>query len=185
MKNGNLYFLAIVPPAIICEEIITIQKDIAERFQSSAAMKVIPHITLKAPFRLPAEEHKNVIHWFNQMIINVAPFNLELKDFDAFKNPKQPVIYIKPVFSPALFDLQKQISDNFNTAFPDIPFKDTELEFKPHLTVAYRDLKPRFFEEVWQEFQTKNYEASFSVTGFWLMQHNGQRWESIFSHDLK
>lgn len=185
MENANLYFIAIVPPAYICEEIISIQQDIKARFQSRAAMKVIPHITMKAPFRSPVDQHENVVQWFDQMTVNVAPFDLVLKDFDAFKNLKQPVIYIKPVCCPSLSGLQKQISHNFFTAFPDIPFKDTELEFKPHLTIAYRDLKPQFFEEAWQEFQIKSYFASFVVTDFRLMQHDGQHWESIFSHDLK
>ena len=184
MDNENLYFLAIVPAALICEDIISIQQDIADRFQSNAALKIIPHITLKAPFRLPANMDAQLIQWFKQMTINITPFNLELNNFDAFMNSKQPVIYIKPLFNPSLVDLQKQISHNFCTAFPEMSLKNTELQFKPHLTVAYRDLKPRFFEEAWQEFKTKNYSASFLVTDFRLIQHNGKHWESIFGYYL-
>ncbi|WP_221390935.1 2'-5' RNA ligase family protein [Dyadobacter sp. NIV53] len=185
MTKENLYFLAIIPPALICEEIISIQQYIATRFQSGAALKVIPHITLKAPFRFLSDQHENVIQWFDQMSINVVPFSLELKGFAAFENPKQPVIYVKPNFNPPLFDLQKQISHNFNTAFPDLALKNTELPFKPHLTIAYRDLKPQFFEEARKEFQTKNYEATFLITDFRLMQHDGKHWDSIRSYQMQ
>ena len=184
MDNENLYFLAIVPAALICEDIISIQQDIADRFQSNAALKIIPHITLKAPFRLPADLHAQVIQWFDQMTINITPFNLELNNFDVFMNSKQPVIYIKPLPNPFLADLQKQICHNFCIAFPELSLKNTELQFKPHHTVAYRDLKPRFFEEAWQEFKTKNYSASFLVTDFRLMQHHGKQWESIYAYYL-
>lgn len=184
MGNQNMYFLAIVPPPEICNEIITIQTDLGSQYQTVAALKVVPHITLKSPFRLPADQHEFVLQWFLQITLDTAPFNLELRNFNAFTNPAHPVIFIQPLAGLPLFKLQKHIIRNFQIAFPDIQIANLELEFKPHLTVAYRDLRPDLFREAWQEYGKKHYSASFNVVDFQLLQHDGRHWNVIQNYTL-
>ena len=184
MQKQNLYFIAILPPKAEGEKIALIQKDISERYDTRAALKVEPHITLKSPFLLPAVEHPVVTDWFKQMKLTVSSFDLELRDFGAFLNPDKPVIYIKPQANANLMDLQKQIIQNFRNHFPSIQLMSLELSFKAHVTIAYRDLKPALFKVAWEEFREKKYETSFSVTEIWLMQHNGVKWGSIDKYTL-
>jgi len=184
MQKQNLYFIAILPPKAEGEKIALIQKDISERYDTRAALKVEPHITLKAPFLFPAVEHPVVTDWFRQMKLAVSSFDLELRDFGAFPNPNKPVIYIKPQANPNLMDLQKQIIQDFRSHFPSIQLMSIELSYKAHLTIAYRDLKPAQFKAAWEEFREKKYGTSFSVTEIWLMQHNGVKWNGIDKYPL-
>lgn len=175
----NLYFLAITPPEELSQKIVRIQEDIAVRFGTVASLKVMPHITLKAPFLFPQAEHENVVRWFCDMQIIASKFSVELIDFDAFHNKKKPVIYIKPAANPALTNLQKQIILNFKNNFPGEIVMSLETNFHAHLTVAYRDLAPVRFEEAWEEFKDKSFHDTFEVESFHLLKHNGKRWEIL------
>lgn len=181
----NLYFLALTLPGDINKKIIEIQEDIAARFDSRISLKVMPHITLKAPFKFPATVYPIVLDWFENLSIKVSPFNLELKDFGAFHNKNQPVIFIKPEPNVSLMNLQKEILSEFQRAFPDISIMNLEIDFHPHLTVAYRDLKVDLFKKAWPEFQDKKFPETFEVYNFHLLKHDGKRWNIIRSFPLK
>ncbi|MBE9464282.1 2'-5' RNA ligase family protein [Dyadobacter subterraneus] len=181
----NLYFLAITPPEEISKEIIEIQEDIAARFDSRASLKVMPHITLKAPFKFPMAAHIIVLEWFENLQINQSAFNLELKDYGAFHNKNKPVIFIKPEKNASLATLQKQILSEFENAFPGVAIMDLELDFHPHLTIAYRDLKVNLFQEAWREFQAREFLKIFEVNDFHLLQHDGKKWNIIRTFPLK
>ncbi|MDQ6481363.1 2'-5' RNA ligase family protein [Dyadobacter sp. LHD-138] len=185
MENQNLYFIAIVLPEELAQHVIEVQQDIAYRFQSQKALKVMPHITLKAPFPLSAADHDDLLQWFSDLSVKVSQFTINLKGFDAFRNPKHPVIYIKPVPNPDLMDLQKVLIRQFYSAFNNTAASGTEASFKPHVTVAYRDLEPEAFNNAWPEFVTKPFSGSFSVNRFQLLQHDRRKWNVIARHDLR
>src|SRR4051812_20121753 len=98
-QHENLYFISIIPPQKIREAVTEIKQDFAERFKSSKALKVIPHITLKAPFKFPSEKHTEVLRWFVSMNVTTNFFQQELKDFGNFANKRNPVIFIEPVMN--------------------------------------------------------------------------------------
>ncbi len=178
-ERQNLYFIAIVPPQQVCDEINRFKKDLAERFHSKAALKVMPHITIKAPFTFPAIHHQRTLYWFDRLLVTVPVFHQHLKDFGAFDNRNHPVIYVNPVINPALEELQEQVIEHFISHYPDVDIMDPEFSFRPHMTVAYRDLQPVMFKEAWNEYKAKQYAASFAVTNFHLLQHNGRVWNII------
>jgi len=181
MTAKNLYFVAIIPPSDVCAEVLAIQRDFAARFQSSRSLKVIPHITLKAPFGYPANCHEDVLNWFNALKINVSEFFIELRNFGCFPNSKSPVIFIEPVPSHLLLTLQKKAMRQFVDSFPSEPVMELEIKFTPHLTVAYRDLNPHFFVSAWEEYSEKKFFAMFQVNEIYLLQHDGVRWNKISS----
>jgi len=184
IEKQNLYFLAIIPPQQICDEVTSFKEDFANRFQSKTALKVIPHITLKAPFKLPHVAHDDTVQWFQQMPVTVSSFMQELNGFNAFHNKRSPVVFVKPVMNVSLHQLQKQVLQSFRKAYPKEAIMNTELEFKPHMTIAYRDLMPQLFAEAWKEYRTKIYTAAFEVDRFHLLQHNGRMWNSIDAFSL-
>src|SRR5215471_5045375 len=93
----NLYFIAIMPPKEISEQVTEIKKDFAERFNSSKALRVIPHITLKAPFKF--SDHTELLRWFALTPVATQSFQQELKNFGSFSNKRNPVIFVEPVMN--------------------------------------------------------------------------------------
>jgi len=175
----KLYFIAIVPPKDISEEITLIKHDFEKHYESSRALKVMPHITLKAPFKIFESDHQRLIKWFEKMEIPVEKFTVELKDFGSFRNPKKPVIYVHPERSEELIRLQKFVIETFKSTFPGVKKESADSGFNPHMTVAYSDLRFEQFEKAWEIYQHKSYEAQFTAEAFHLLQHDGTKWNII------
>jgi 2'-5' RNA ligase len=179
MKKYNLYFLAIVLPEEIQERVVVLEKYISEKYNSHKSLRIVPHITLKAPFTTREENHERIKTWFSGLFLQGHSFEIELKDFGAFPNINSPVIYINPVTNKTLSDLQSEIIDQFVVAFPDIAIMDHERHFCPHVTIAYRDLSPQQFVPAWEDFRNRRFSAAFPVRDFHLLQHDGNRWNTI------
>jgi len=180
----NRYLIAVIPPEEINEQIRKFQHDMAKRFQSSKALRNIPHITLKAPFQTVDEEHSHVLSWFDALQTDVPPFPVILNGFGSFSGSARPVIYVKPVTNPLLSKLQIQIIQAFSGTFPAIKVSHTEKVFSPHITIAYRDLTPEFYTNAWSEYADMPFNASFQVSSFHLMQHDGNGWNTISEYSL-
>jgi 2'-5' RNA ligase len=183
-ERQNLYFIAIIPPQGVCNEITAFKNDFANRFNSVKALKVVPHITLKAPFKLPTVEHAALLDWFQKLYINLYPFAIELKDFGAFHNSRSPVVFVNPIMNASLYSLQGEVLKSFIAAYPDVPIPFPELKFFPHITIAYRDLQPQMFKKAWEEYSEKKFEATFEVVNFHLLQHDGKKWNIISTYPL-
>ena len=179
-KNSNLYFVAIIPPAELSNKITAIKQDFADRFQSTRALRLMPHITLKIPFRLPVDQHDKLREWFQSLPLNQPPFTVHLNGFGAFKN--RSAVYVKPVDNPALLTLQERVRSLFEQKFPGTVDND-DREFTPHMTVAFRDLTRENFKEAWKEYELKPFRAEFQVHEIYLLLHNS-KWEVISSCDL-
>jgi 2'-5' RNA ligase len=148
--SENLYFIALIPKRELREKITLIKQDFATRFNSGKALRVYPHITLKAPFKLLPTDHEKLLQWFSRLHINQKPFTIELKNFGAFPNKKSPVVYIHPKATQSIFQLQNKIILGFIENISNMVDK-SDLEYKPHCTVAYKDLTPVMFAKAWEE----------------------------------
>lgn len=179
MKKNNLYFIAIVLPADVRAKVVKIEHYIAGKYNSHRSLKILPHVTLKAPFTWEAERHDQVRQWFSHLSIPMDSFALELKNFGCFQNRQQPVIFINPIPNQELHQLQSMVLDQFRAGFSEVKVMDHEFNFKPHVTVAYRDLSPEMFVPAWEEFRQLSFFAAFSVMDFHLLQHDGQQWNTI------
>jgi len=118
------------------------------------------------------------------MIVSVSCFKQELKNFGAFHN-RQPVIFVKPVMNESLRQLQKEVIQNFIDAYSLGQVAKSEIEFNPHITIAYRDLHPAMFKQAWSEYHLKKYAATFEVNNFHLLQDDGRMWNSISNFSLE
>lgn len=179
MEKESIYFIAVIPPNNICESITASRMDFADRFESKAALKTIPHITLKAPFKLTPPDQSDLRRWFGALSFQTGPFQIELKNFSAFNNKRHPVIFVNPVLNAPLSSLQKEIISSFQFTYPEIPVTEQEMKFHPHITIAYRDLSFANFSEAWKEYQKKEYQGIFDVDSFALLQHDGRVWNVI------
>jgi len=183
MIKENLYFIALIPKRELREKVNKFKTDFANRFNSNKALKVYPHITLKAPFKCSANAHAELVKWFSDLHIRQKHFSIQLKNFGAFHNKKSPVVYVNPVVTKELKFMQKEIIASFSSLFPgDIHSGD--VEFNPHVTIAYRDLEPAMFTKAWEEYKAKKFEAEFEVDAFYLLQHDTKKWNIISTYSL-
>jgi 2'-5' RNA ligase len=184
LPKENLYFIAIIPPSEICKAITVFKQDFAGRFSCRAALKLVPHITLKAPFKLAPSEHTQLLDWFKTLEVPAHPFNIDLNGFDVFPKKSSPVIFVHAKMSAQLKALQTAIIASFKRAYSKIKIGDFEMNFMPHITIAYRDLQPGMFMEAWKEYRVKKYEAKIPVTDFHLLQHDEKKWNIIDTYSL-
>jgi len=183
-KSENLYFIALIPRRELRERITAIKHDFANRFNSKTALKVYPHITLKAPFKLAANAHSELMKWFTDLHVLQQSFTIQLKNFGAFNNKKNPVIFVHPETLNGLIALQKQLIASFASFFPS-DIHQVDINFSPHITVAYRDLTPEMFTKAWSEYRHKQFNAAFEVDAVYLLQHDSKKWNIIATHNLK
>lgn len=183
MPRENLYFIALIPKRELREKINAFKQDFATRFNSIKALKVYPHITLKAPFKCVENAHKELVKWFNELHIKQKPFSVELRDFGAFPNSKNPVVYVHPMHSKKLQYMQKEIIASFSSLFP-VDLNKVDIDFNPHVTVAYRDLEPAMFQKAWAEYKDKSFNEAFEVDAFYLLQHDTKKWNIIATYNL-
>jgi len=181
--SSNLYFIALIPRRELREKVTAFKQDFANRFNSKKALKIFPHITLKAPFKFSPGMHGELLRWFNDLHLLQNQFSIQLKNFGAFENKRNPVVFVQPILTKELKALQQQLIASFTSFFPS-DIHQMDVKFSPHITVAYRDLTPEMFTKAWREYQHKQFDASFEVDAIYLLQHDSKKWNIIATHNL-
>ncbi|MEL7005803.1 MAG: 2'-5' RNA ligase family protein [Bacteroidota bacterium] len=172
--NKSLYFIAIVPPDPIYEDIFKWKTYFADNHQSKGALRSPPHITLHMPFKSP-EKKSNKIHEFLQSVASEQkPFVVQLRNFNAFE-PR--VIYIDILDNTELRTLQNTLAASMRRVLNIFNDGYKNKGFKPHITVAFRDLRKAEFYNAWKTIKDEVFEAAFEVKELCLLKHDGQRWE--------
>ncbi len=169
----ELFFIAVVPPHDIRDEIMSLKKSMAENYGSRKALNSPPHITLHMPFKIKENKLSDLISELNYSVEGTEYFNLQLNGFGFFE-PR--VVFVKVEKSFELDELQKRVikamkrMNQFNANYKDRPFH-------PHMTIAFQDLKKEKFWLAQTEFVDKNYTADFKVEGIELLKHDGRMWQ--------
>jgi 2'-5' RNA ligase len=176
-----MYFLALVASEEINKEVLKWKQFMKEHFECAVALRSPAHITLIPPFWMEErleQDMAKAIHSFSQQ---QDPFEIRLKNFAAFK-PK--VIYVGVVASKALLYLHSQLQENLiETRL--FPIKKEMRPYHPHLSIATRDLHKKAFNEAWNIFKEKKYEASWLTNGISLLRHDQKKWEVTFTSQFK
>ena len=173
----NMYFIAIVAPEEINQLVLKWKNFFKERYECSVALKSPAHITIIPPFWMNKELENNLINSISEFSITKTKFEIALKDFATFK-PK--VIFVDIVKSKILDGLYQSFSD-FIFSQNKFPIKKEDRPFHPHVTLATRDLYKKAFQEAWEIFSKKKYEALWIVSGISLLRHNKKNWDVIFT----
>ncbi|GAA0891697.1 2'-5' RNA ligase family protein [Fulvivirga kasyanovii] len=178
----QLYFIAIVPPEPIYSQIAEFKAHMAEQYNSKAALKSPPHITLHMPFRWDEEKEEKIFRTLENLTDNRQAFDLSLENFGAFK-PR--VIYVDLHRQPALEDLHDDLKKVMKISLNIFNADYKDRGFNPHMTLAFRDLKKPAFFEAWKEFESKEFNASFTADKIILLKHNGKNWDVYREFPLK
>lgn len=172
----SLYFLAIIPPQPIYDEVMTLKQEVLEKFASKAALRSPPHITLHMPFKWKDKKEELLIQKLNEFQFENSSFGLELQNFDFFP-PR--VVFVDVLKNDVLNQMQKELVKHVRKALNILNADYKDKPFHPHMTIAFRDLKKNRFQEVEAYFSEKEYKATFEVSGFHLLKHDGKRWNEF------
>ena len=100
------FFIALVPPLDIEQQITEIKQYFADRYNSSRALQSPPHITLQPPFEWPTTDVRKLEESLNTFAAKRLSIPVTLLGFAAFA-PR--VIYVDVVKSPPVLELQKDL----------------------------------------------------------------------------
>ncbi|MEM6523125.1 MAG: 2'-5' RNA ligase family protein [Bacteroidota bacterium] len=168
-----LYFIAIIPPEPVHSFAQNQKEYFSYRFNSKAALRSPPHITLHMPFRLKEKKEEMLIKKLKTVASDHEPFELDVNGFGNFE-PR--VIYLDITKPEKLAALQTNVGKIMRQEMNLLNANYKDQVFNPHLTVAFRDLKKTMFYRAWEEFKDKEYHVSFNVTNFSLLRHDGSKW---------
>ena len=174
--SESLYFIAIIPPKPIQEEITVFKQLIADRFGSKHALNAPPHITLHMPFKWREKKLVRLKDVMQQLNKNFKPFEIVLDGFDFFE-PR--VVFVNVIENSQLQSLQSNVVKTCRKQLKIVNANYKDQAFHPHITVGFRDLKKQRFYEAKDVFEKKTFKASFKVHGISLLVHNEGSWNSI------
>ena len=181
-KVEKLYFVAIVPPSPIYEEAFEQKVYFKTKYNSKASLNSPPHITLHMPFKWVEKNEDEIVSHLTTFAHENSSVAIKLNGFSSFP-PR--VIFINVEITTELERLQKNLTRYFKRQLNLFNANYKELPFHPHLTLAFRDLKKPNYQKAWEEFVSKNYQATFLASKIALLKHSGSVWEIFQEFDLQ
>lgn len=172
-NNTDLFFVGIHTPKDVSEKVRFVQQVFADQFDSSRQLKIPVHITLIPPFRATEEE-------ITEMKTNITrfsrlrnPFSIELDGFGTFEDR---VFYIDVILNDHLNDLFKDLHQFLLEESGWVSgYKRTQ--FKPHVTLANRDLSPENCQKARVYFKDRSFGEQFDCHSIILFKHVNGVWE--------
>lgn len=162
----QLYFVGLLPPADIQQEVTEFKQQALERFKAGHALTSPPHITLIPPFRTSRTNFSALQEFADEQ----RPLNISLSGFDKFD---QRVIFVSVTENEELSTFQKDLE---LYAHYHLGIEPEYRPFHPHMTVAFKDLKRPNFPEAFAYFSTQSYERTFTASALSLLAYDGKNW---------
>jgi len=178
---ANMYFVALVLPREINDEILKWKVFMKDHFNCMVALRSPAHITLVPPFWMTDTLENELEKGITQFSQRQAPLEVQLKNFAAFK-PR--VIYVDVLSNPTLQTLKARLFD-YLIAQNLFTIEEDDRPFHPHVTIATRDLHKKAFQEAWEVFKNKSYSALCTITGVSLLRHNQKNWDVVFTSQFQ
>jgi len=181
-KDHSLYFFAIIPPEKVQISVTEIKEDFKNRYNAKHALKSPPHVTLIPPFEFKYSEEKRLIDNLELFSSEESCFLQKLENYGTFP-PK--VIFIRILKSDHLLNLYERFGKFMakNLGLSNI-YHDSR-KFKPHMTVAFRDLTKENFYLAKAEYEKKQISFSYLAQSISLLRHNGKFWEIVHESYFK
>jgi 2'-5' RNA ligase len=170
------YFLAIIPPQPVYNEAQVLKEYFRDNFNSKASLNSPPHITLHMPFRWKEKKEAILIEKLNEFSAKQSPFLLSLDRFGSFA-PR--VIYLNVQANHQLLTFQKELEKFCKTSFQLFNANRLDQPFRPHLTLAFRDLKKEFFDQAWNRIRHQDFKHDWLVDSFCLLKSDGRVWHTF------
>ncbi len=173
----SLYLIAVLPPDDLSRQIHEIRLHCADKFGVQKALKPPVHITLYRPFKMEDTFEGRMLRLLQSAASGLHPFRQDLENFEAFD---MHAVVIRALKNPEIMKLQRAVASVFRRNEIDKKVPGTKsLPFRPHLTIAYRDILPEVFPMIWEEYKDVRFKRSFTLDHFSLLKHDGKQWHRI------
>jgi len=168
----NLFLVCLVPPVSIIEDIDDIRKFISEKFDVHESLKRPAHITLYNPVKLTSLVQEQKFFGALNRAAHSEPFNQVLKNFNSFP---EHTFYLDLEQNEGIMNLKLEI----NKELKPLALINARENFKftPHLTLAFKDVKPEVFRAITAEFKDRKFKRQFSVAGFSVYKNIDKKWQ--------
>lgn len=175
MKGMGKYFIGLLPPPAVESEFNKLKQGIASQFQVKYALQSPAHLTLKMPFRYKEAKERELGIRLTTLLEIQEPFYLQFTGIGYFGNRN---IYQKVAPSKSLLSLQASLR-SFCKRSLHLVEELSDRNFQPHLTLAYKDLKPGNFEEILAYAKKNEVKGEFLVAQAYLLKKVESRWKVI------
>ena len=179
-EDSMLYFIAIVAPSHINDQVLNWKKYMEQHFGCKVALRSPSHITLVPPFSMPLENENELADYLKKFCGGQKSFSIRINNFDNFK-PRVIYLHVEP--DDPLLKLKERL-DEYLLSLKKFTVKKEERAFHPHITIANRDLHKKDFSRAWAYFQNLSFKAVFPADSISLLKHNNKEWEIAASFRL-
>lgn len=171
-KSKTLYLVALLPSRETQARVRDLQQQLADDFGVVAALRSPPHITLIPPFAATDGDIVQLQDKLWKLLRGQQQVAFSVNGFGHFDDR---VIFIQPRQSNAVDGLQKLLVELFQTQIKWLKAK-LDGPFHPHITLAYRDMKPEQFPIIWDAVSQGTFTSHEEVSSVFILRHDGQRW---------
>ncbi len=176
------YFIAIILPQPYLDEIEKIKFYLFEKFGLKGPLRSPAHITLHRPFEWKVDKEMELFKAI-ESFEKPKGFHLEVSGFNSFE-PRVIYADIKP--NKELSNYQKELVWHLQKHLKITNEQDNTYGFKPHITLAFRDLKKNKFNEVWEAINKNEINFSFIFNEVSVLKFVGNSWVELkkyITHD--
>ena len=177
----NMYFVAIVLPQDLNEKVLRHKILMQEKYNCQVALKSPAHITITPPFWLNIAKEDDLVRAVDTLSRGIRAFPVTTNHFSAFI-PRTIFIDIE---SNDQLRFVKKSADDFFTQHPEFNIKNEGRPFRPHITVATRDLHKKSFHEAWSYFQHQVFEEKWIAGALSVLRHNKKNWDVIHTSQFQ
>jgi len=174
------YFIAIVPDGNLQAQATDLKNLMKEKFNLKYALKSPAHITLKMPFLWNENKEDILGQKLEEYFKSYKAFDLVLKAFDRFG---RRVIFIHVKENTELTALQLSLS-KFCKKELKLVEELSDRAYHPHMTIAFKDVKPKLFDEYWEFVKTQKFKEDYTVNDVALLKKVDGKWEVLRRFDF-
>lgn len=175
------YFIALVPEGKVREEATRLKEEMRELFNLKYALKSPPHVTIKMPFTYNELKEERLVSKLAKFFDIYASFQLQFKGFGRFGSR---IIFVDMKPSHELNRLQEALNEYCKSELKLVN-ELSDKAFHPHMTIAFKDVKPKSFDVYWKYVQNKEFNAFYPVEDIALLKRIEGKWEVIHRFILK
>lgn len=172
LSMENLFLVCLIPSLSIIEDVDVIRNEISDKYKVYESLKRPVHITLYNPVKISSLEMEKSFFKALESASFSESFSQVLKGFGSFA---PHTIFIDVDRNAHIMQLQAQIKSALKP-LALINQKDS-FKFNPHLTIAFKDVKPETYASIMDEYKDKNFKREFFVDRFWVYKHIDKRWQ--------
>lgn len=171
-KIFGKYFIAVVPLGDVQNDATRVKEELKEVFGLKYALKSPAHVTLKMPFSWNEAKEEDLIEMVGGFLNQKIGFSL---GFDGFGRFGKRVIFIKSKPNNLLNVLQSELADYCKREL-NLVKELSDFNYTPHMTVAFKDIKEKQFDEYWQFIKSKKFKGRFDVKSLSILKRVEGKW---------